>query len=158
MHYPVAEASLKKVIHDCSVEQDNSPLLKFRQPFPSTGCVCRNSLHPLCIMWPVWCSCTFTGNLGHPPGTVSCHKVSGEPSCAPSSPARCCCCRRSCGQWLLSPRETKSHASQFSPHPGDRLWLFSAIWMNTQDPLPGPLHSLWHTVIIRARVLNKSLS
>lgn len=87
MHYPVAEASLKKIIHDCFVEQDNSPPLKFRQPFPSTRCVCRDSLSirfALCDQ--IWCSCTFKGNLGHPPGTVSCQKVLGEQTCAPPWP------------------------------------------------------------------------
>lgn len=48
--------------------------------------------------------------------------------------------------------------NQFSSYPGDSLWLFTGTWANTQDPGAAPLHSLWHTAISRAGVLNKSLS
>lgn len=95
--------------------------------------------------------------------TLTWHCVSCSPktlwqTCAPSSPARRCCCQRSRGQWLLWPREMKSQASQFSSYPGDSLWLFTDIWANTQDPSPDPLHSLRRAVMSKASVLNKSLS
>lgn len=152
-HYPVAEASLKKVIHDCFVEQDNPPPLKFRHP----GLVVFAGTHSINYMTQSRRSSTFKGHLGHPSGTMSCHRGLGEQTCVPSSLARCRCCWKSCGKWLSS-REKIFQANQFPSYPGDSLWVFRETWKNTQEQVLALGTACGNAVLSTAQVLNSSLS
>lgn len=142
-HYPVAEASLKKVIHDCFVEQDN--------PFPSNSdtqvWLCLQGLTPS-ITWP---NPDAPANLKVIWDTVSCHRGLGEQTCSPSSLARCRCCWRSCAKWLPWPREKKFQTRQFSSYPGESLWVFRDTWKITQEQVLVPGTDCGNAVLSTAR-------
>lgn len=115
---PQLKPASKKVIHDCLVEQDNPPPLKFRHP----GLVVFAGTLSIHYVTQPRCSSTFKGHLGHLCGTVSCHRGLGEQIFAPSSLARC--------QVAAVTKREEIPGKSIPFIPSDRLWV---TWKNTQS-------------------------